>query len=572
LDCEALLREAQRLLASGLQTAAADILVEYLSANEAEPAVLQMLARVRMLQGRASDAVTLLKQALKLHRDRSQPNSLPQPASFRTTPRDSELTAPFVSTDSDEDWQLIAEIAAERRERRRLFDPEEQQVERPQAPKFSERRLPPAPTAEPETNSQCHDDPTPPPQDPTFDLVQPSRERICAPQQPTARAPRSEGPKRTETHQVGLSSIQRQFDFEFADDDAEDEDQRQSEEMLDASAEPASLGDEAEEHVLDTDALEPDAELSGSEEPPGLDWDEFALDADDFDEAPTREELVAVQSEGRLTRSQRARQQAIDLGLEYDWDEDGVDVLTEVFTRYWWSQCKESMRRELQAGLRPNELQLALQLREIWSSHPEFAMDFGRLNGSTLLGTTSPVYRNLSWPMALALVRSTERYPDIDCLEQLLCDLFDEWYTHSHLRRRCKSFNLFLYFRLGLARQELRAWPQWTFEPEDMLGLETDDDHRPGFCTPEYQVLNQLGLIPKVHTTPPKRDKPQGHCAPHSARTEEPAATPGNGEESQSRVAFDGSRITSASGAVPPRDKAPERRAGFARKVAEADS
>ena len=78
--------------------------------------------------------------------------------------------------------------------------------------------------------------------------------------------------------------------------------------------------------------------------------------------------------------------------------------------------------------------------------------------------------------------------------EHFLCELFDQWYNHGSLQRRCNSFNLCLFFRLGVARQEPQAWPDWTFEPDRALGLEPDDEHQPGFCTPDYRSLDQLGL------------------------------------------------------------------------------
>jgi hypothetical protein len=572
LDCEALLGEAHRLLASGLQTAAADILLEYLSANEAEPAVLQMLARVWMLQGRPADAVPLLKQALKLHRDRSQRGSCPRPASLPVASLDPEPAASVCGSETDEDWELIVHTAAERRRRRRFFNPADEPF---QLPKGSELHAQPQPLtsgAATESSFQPLADPAAPSGTPSFGHAQLALALNGATQRLRRRPQPSNANQEAKAGGIRADQIQRRFDFDFHDDAAEDEAQRHFEEMLDASLETESLGEEAEGDVLDVEALEPEPDFSGSQELFGLDWDEFAFDADDFDEAPTREELVAVQSEGHLTRLERARQQAVNLGLEFGWDEDGIDVLTEVFNRYWWSQCKESMRRELQAGLRPDELRLALDIREIWSNHAQFAMDFSRLNGLTLLETTSAVYRNLSWPLALALVRSTDGYPDVDYIERLLCDLFDEWYTHSHLRRRCKSFNLFLFFRLGLASQELQLWPQWTFEPEEFLGLEMDDDHRPGVCTPEYQALNLLGLIPKVSVTPPNRAKPQDPHIPPCRPTEKRTGTQGSEDEPRSCVAFDGNRIASTAGAAPRRNQVPETRAGIIRRVAEADS
>ena len=252
--------------------------------------------------------------------------------------------------------------------------------------------------------------------------------------------------------------------------------------------EPEELEDDLEE-ILGLATAGADAD--------GADWEEFALDADEFEETPTREELSDVQAEGRLTRRQRARQQAIELGLRFGWDEEGIAVLTDVFERWWWSAAKRSMERELRAGLEPRELRGAIEVREVWASHPEFAMDFSRLMNHEIDRHTSMVYRNLSWPLALQLVRTVDGYADADYLDHLLCKHFDIWYTSPRLRRIYQAFATYLYFRFGLAEGQLHGWYDWTFEPDPSLRLEDDQTFEPGYSTREYRRLAILGLIPK---------------------------------------------------------------------------
>lgn len=253
--------------------------------------------------------------------------------------------------------------------------------------------------------------------------------------------------------------------------------------------EPEEFEDELEE-ILGLATAGADAD--------GAEWEEFALDADEFEEAPTREELSDVQAEGRLTRRQRARQQAVDLGVRFGWDEEGIAVLTDVFERWWWSAAKRSMERELHAGLEPRELRGAIEVREVWASHPEFAMDFTRLMNHERDQYTSMVYRNLSWPLALQLVRTADGYADADYLDHLLCKHFDAWYTSPRLRRIYQAFATYLYFRFGLAEGQLNGWYDWTFEPDPSLRLEDDQTFEPGYSTREYRRLAILGLIPQV--------------------------------------------------------------------------
>lgn len=550
MDWKPVLDNAQRLVAKGLQQAAADILEEYIAENEAEPVLLRMLGRVRMLQGRPAEAVQLLKRALQVHSDRSQGVSV-SPAGEIASP-DHATTAHAPDTGDDDDWTLIEATAAERRDRRHYFRPEAELIDKPDTFKSAESSTDSSPAPKPLEKSLQLEKSLPLP-DPKSD-IQPTRSEIPSEAVPESASPRGiPTPNQPESSPLPevVGPTQAAFDFEFTDDDADDEEQRRFEENLEDVLDVADPADETVEEEEIDDELEAILEFPATEESGDVDWEEFALDADDFDEAPTREDLTEVQSVGRLTRWQRARQHAINLGQEFDWDEDGIAVLTEVFDRYWWSQAKKSMRRELQAGMRPEELILALRLREVWSDHPEFAMDFSRLNGHTKLETTRAVYRNLSWPMALALVRSTEGYPDVDVLEHFLWELFDEWYTHRSLRRRLKSFNLFLYVRFGMAKRELKEWPQWTFEPDECLGEALDEDFYPGFCTPEYRFLNRFGLIPQVFVTPRERKK-----TAESVDEQSPASKPESEEKEgeqplPNRVVFEGNRMVSQSRATP---------------------
>lgn len=307
-------------------------------------------------------------------------------------------------------------------------------------------------------------------------------------------------------------TIQFVLDFELPDDEEENVAQAEFERSL------------AEAQKEDDDGLSPDGDAAedGEEDieleivlgalpgkpAPELDWEAIVVDADEFDEAPTREELAQVRSQGHVSREQRALQQAIELGQEFGWDQDGIEILAEVFVRHWWSAAKESMRRELRAGMQPEEPRLALEVRAVWAAHPEFATDFGRPSRHD--HRASAVYRVLSWPLALALVRSTRGYPDIDYLEHMLCELFDHWYTHTSLRRRIPVFNTYLYFRFASLGQERLEGLEWTFEPDEALFLVFNEHYEPGHTTTESRVLDSLGLIPRILPSfrPQERDKP----------------------------------------------------------------
>lgn len=463
MSSRSVLHNAQCLLAKGLHRAASELIENYLAEHEAEPEILAMRTRICAPQARPSEVAPLLKRMPEPHGDESHtirssstkatesPDAHPNPAASTSPP----------GTEEDYEWEFIETTATEHQHRRHYFRPEAVSTESSRRP------------------------------DTLLPLGRISGEAAQRNKQP--QGARFEN----ETGLPSLSDvdgpIQDRPDFEFDNDGAEEETPL-FENPLEGILDGMDPGEEGNEEEVEAE-FETAIDFPAAEETVELDWEEFALEADEFDEVPTRDDLAQVQSSGKVKRWQRARQQAIELGQQFEWDEEGISVLTEVFDQYGWSQAKKSMHRELQGGMQPEELKLASALRDIWAGHPEFAMDFSRLKGPGLSQTTCTVYRNLSWPMALALVRSTEGNDDIEYLEHLLCELFDEWYTQLSLYRRLKSFNLFVFFRLGMAGRELQKWPQWTFEPDESLRLDSDEDYQPGFCTSEYRMLNQLGLL-----------------------------------------------------------------------------
>ena len=351
-------------------------------------------------------------------------------------------------------------------------------------------------------------------------------------------------------------AIHEPLDLECFETDSEQQAQSQFEQSLVLEADMESEAGFEDDPVEDPfDEVEDLFDFDSDDEPDSA-WEDFAFDADEFDTASTRDTLTQVAAEGSLTRRQRAQQQAIELGLEFGWDEAGITVLTEIFDLYGWSQCKVSMRRELHAGMTPDELALAMEVRALWLAYPEFAMDLGWFGERGWRESARATYRSLSWPMALALVRVHDGYPDIACLEHFLCELFDDWYSSHLLQRRCRSFNLYLFLRLGMSGRELAVWPDWTFVPDAALGLEFDEEHEPGISSPRYQALTRLGLVPARVTVDGARPGPvvTSHAAT-LALNRKPNASGGQRREplvreacagQRSRVVFCGNRIESS--------------------------
>jgi hypothetical protein len=239
----------------------------------------------------------------------------------------------------------------------------------------------------------------------------------------------------------------------------------------------------------DQDELEGGDVLDHFEE---QDWTSLDAYLHDVDEEPGREELEReIQTEGPVSRKQRALQQATELGTQYGWETPEIAILARAFEKYWWSAAKVSMVRELEAGMLPDELDLALTAREIWNDHDEFAVNLG--------GYSFPA---LSWPLALRIVRSFHSYPDSGEIEIFLNDAFLQWQADISLTRRHPSFHDYLANRLVFPAED------YMVSPGVSLGTdyrEREDDYfagsYSGFNTQHYRALIEYNLIPDIWAT-----------------------------------------------------------------------
>lgn len=265
---------------------------------------------------------------------------------------------------------------------------------------------------------------------------------------------------------------------------------------------------------VDADTLPLDA-LAEDEEPLRLvsddsrsDFADQEMDAetldwffDDLDESPSEEELRTVRTLGRVNRDERARQVAIDVGLRHDWPEEGIALLARVFRRHYWSAARVAMEREMARGMTPEELALAIELREFWERSPEFSMCLGNGRGWRLPGgsTTADRYRILSWPASLRLVRLFAGEPQLEELTTLIDELFECWSDCSRYQLACPSFHHFIY--AWLAAQDDAA----PFIPPDILWAQddpaADHDLDPGRVAARLNFFLVEGLLPDQWTS-----------------------------------------------------------------------
>lgn len=284
-----------------------------------------------------------------------------------------------------------------------------------------------------------------------------------------------------------------------ADDDTAEEEEPQQATIFEALVEGADFVEPLDDDDSNSDD-DPDLlaiwDSERAEPQPGrtehsaeLDWETLASEAYEFDEAPTRDELDALEVEGPVSRHQRAQQEAIRLGLQYGWDEAGVRLLTEIFETYSWSSTKRSLRAALDAGTAPAELQLAHEARLLWRDSPYLALN---LSGYE--------HTYLSWPLALQIVDAFGHLPDIFEIQGLLDTAYDDWRSAPHLQQAYTAFRDYLKARIQSPFSSALCSPAVEFESSVEIDYyESDPVTDAGGETPNRRDLHSYGLLPKHH-------------------------------------------------------------------------
>ena len=241
-----------------------------------------------------------------------------------------------------------------------------------------------------------------------------------------------------------------------------DQDSLEFEDQLnDYNAEDDFEPDDAEESLPSPSAAAPQTnatnllEVDTNVTPPADEWEDFpdadndapaiedlledydpsvVFEADDFDEALQLPPGELVPTDGRVGRAQRAYQEAAKLATKYGWDEDGVQVMTEVFKRYFWSRAKTAMVTQLEAGMTPGQLRVALLARDVWAQSSEYHVS------SSSSEFDLYVYPVMSWSMAVALGDALGDDASEDDVLGFLDELLDEWRSSLGLLREFSSF------------------------------------------------------------------------------------------------------------------------------------
>ena len=239
-----------------------------------------------------------------------------------------------------------------------------------------------------------------------------------------------------------------------------------------SSEDSPALDPDALDDLLDTDAglalrdaeseLSEESVLSGSfpaEETDvsfvmqGGDENEFDESLFDFwqeepEEVDLEEDINELAAVVRIGREQRARQIAAECLVEWDWDKQELEMLSNLFVENGWARCRRTIEREVKLGLSPAELALAADIRRYWKDCERFWAFFPWNVDQTRNAIAR--YSNISWIQVIEMIRCFYNLPDLDELLELLDTEFECWYASDILRGRYPAFVFYLrYYRFN---------------------------------------------------------------------------------------------------------------------------
>jgi hypothetical protein len=434
-----------KLVASGHYQAASVALEKALDATPGDSRCMRLLAWVRAKQDRHLEAESLYARATKAERAeerravkaRSAIQARFDPPAADVAPEDETI---------DDDVEYVLGVAAEIEEQRRYFDIEV--FESGSHVSTGGEGSTGAGTAQPEeekAEALDHID-----TDADSDLSTVEKER------PTVRDDEYDF---SELIEEDVVDVEHDTDIDEVDDDL----------FLDDSQSSASEASPPAERI---DFLS--------------DWSFSDEDLFEFESEPEREELQHdLLEDASVSRADRALQHALELGQQYGWGDAGVNLLASIFETYSWSSTKRSLQRELERGLEIEELRLACELREVWQRYQEFSLSSGRFP-----------YANLSWPLALAIVRSYSAYPEVEEVEIFLVEMFVEWSGDRFLTDVYPAFYAYVAARTKFPFNKLLVSPAAALEFDRVL---PEDDFDAGALlgsgTNLREQLRELGLL-----------------------------------------------------------------------------
>lgn len=211
-------------------------------------------------------------------------------------------------------------------------------------------------------------------------------------------------------------------------------------------------GDSLDEFVIyeeEYSVIVPELEdaLTGNE----LIW----INVDDFDEINDPENtdlhfINEVETIGKLKRCEKAKQIATEVSQAYAWGKENISLLEHVFFENGWGMARVCIEKEINQGLIPEELELAVFVRQLWTENPQFWISFKHITSNRPGQETRASYKKMSWAESLRIIRSFNTIPSEEELQLFIYQIYDDWYCSKALQREYKAFLKYVKYCTGL--------------------------------------------------------------------------------------------------------------------------
>ena len=111
-----------------------------------------------------------------------------------------------------------------------------------------------------------------------------------------------------------------------------------------------------------------------------------------------------------------------------------MEVLTDIFDRYWWNSAFKQLKALVATGIAETEIARVYEIRLIWASYQEFG------EYVTVSGSRGIYAFNLPWQVCWQLLRLYASYPSSEEIEVSLVKLYEKWTNNRLLQRTHPSF------------------------------------------------------------------------------------------------------------------------------------
>ena len=194
-----------------------------------------------------------------------------------------------------------------------------------------------------------------------------------------------------------------------------------------------------------------------------IDKEEFPVIVPEIEAALTGNELIwsnldefnEIETTGKLNRFEKAKQIATEVIQTHAWGKENISLLEQVFLENGWGMARVSIEKELNQGLIPEELELALFIRQLWTENPQFWISFKHITSNRPGQETRAAYKNMSWAESLRIIRSFNNTPSEEELQLFIYQIYDDWYCSTALQREYKAFFKYLKYCTGLGPRSL---------------------------------------------------------------------------------------------------------------------